>query len=135
MPCGNMFHKCCIWNMAFLSAILSVYKIWYSSVSYIGNLHSTANYHWLQRQNLHILAALIVSCDSVIHYLYKCKSCCKCNWWVCFILPTQLKCQPLQCPFRPLGAWICDLWTTFGWLDNVLLTHVEGVVIPLTQLI
>ncbi len=32
-------------------------------------------------------------------------------------------------PFFASGAWISDFRTTFGWLQDVLFTHVHGVAI------
>ncbi len=38
-------------------------------------------------------------------------------------------------PFFALGAWISGSWTTFSWLQDVLFTHVQGIVILWAKLI
>ncbi len=49
------------------------------------------------------------------------------------VLPAALVSTTPYCHFWPMGAWISGSGTIFSWMDDVLLTHVQGVVIQLSS--
>ncbi len=51
-----------------------------------------------------------------------------------YLSAAQVSTTP-HCHYLPLGDWIASSGITFGWLQDVLLTHVHGVVILLAHLI
>ncbi len=51
------------------------------------------------------------------------------NIYIKCILTTAQVSPTLCYGSLPLAAWISGFGTTFGWLQDVLFTHVQGVVI------